>query len=43
MKLSIKSVYDKLAAKINAIDTSRIVLKTVDDTDQSDLEKNKQI
>ena len=35
-----KTVYDKLVAKVNNIDTSRFVLKTTDDTDKSDLEKN---
>ena len=30
---------DNLAAKVNNIDTSRIVLKTKDDTDKSDLDK----
>ena len=34
-----KTVYDKLAAKVNAIDTSGFVLKTKDDSDKSDLEK----
>ena len=34
-----KSVYDKLAAKVNNIDTSEFVLKTKYDTDKSDLEK----
>ena len=34
-----KTVYDKLVAKVNAIDTSGFVLKTKYDTDKSDLEK----
>ena len=32
------NVYDKLAAKVNSIDTSRLVLKTKYDTDKSKLE-----
>ena len=32
-------VNDNLAAKVNNIDTSRIVLKTKDYTDKSDLDK----
>ena len=39
MKLSKKPVYDKLVAKLNNIDTSRFVLKTKYDTDQSGLER----
>ena len=39
MVLSKKTVYDKLIAKINNIDTSRFVLKTKYDTDKSNLEK----
>ena len=41
MKLSKKkqTVYDKLVAKVNAIETSRFVLKTNYDTDKLDLEK----
>ena len=39
MKLSKKTVYDKLAATFNAIDTSEFVLKNVYDMDKSDLEK----
>ena len=31
-------VYDKLAAKVNSIDTSRFVLKTKYDTDKTELE-----
>ena len=31
--------YDKLVAKVNAIDTSGFFLKTQDDTDKSNLEK----
>ena len=34
-----KTVYDKLAAKVNNIDIRRFVLKTKDDTDKSTLEK----
>ena len=34
-----KTVYDKLVAKINSIDTSAFVLKTKYDTDKSELEK----
>ena len=34
-----KSVYDKLVAKVNDIDTTGFVLKTIYDTDKSDLEK----
>ena len=34
-----KTVYDKLVEKVNNIDTTRFVLKTTHDTDQSDLEK----
>ena len=33
-----KTVYDKLVAKVNAIDTSDFVLKTKYDTDTSELE-----
>ena len=33
-----KTVYDKLAAKVNNIDTSRFVLKAKYDTDKSELE-----
>ena len=33
-----KTVYDKLVAKVNAIDTSDFVLKTKYDTDESELE-----
>ena len=39
MKLSKKTVYDKLVTKLNNIDTSEFVLKTKYDTDKSDLEK----
>ena len=35
----IKTVYDKLVAKVNNIHTSGFVLKTKYDTDKSDLEK----
>ena len=34
-----KTVYDKLIAKVNSIDTSGFVLETKYDTDKSDLEK----
>ena len=34
-----KSLYDKLVAKVNNIDTTGSVLKTTYDTDNSDLEK----
>ena len=34
-----KTVYDRLVAKVNAIDTSEFVLKTQYDTDKSGLEK----
>ena len=34
-----KTVYDKLVAKVNSIDTTGFVLKTTHDTDKSDLEK----
>ena len=34
-----KTAYDKLVEKVNNIDTTRFVLKTTHDTDQSDLEK----
>ena len=33
-----KTVYDKLAAKVNSIDTSAFVLKTKYDTDKSEIE-----
>ena len=33
-----KTVYDKLVAKVNSIDTSGFVLKTKYDTDKSELE-----
>ena len=39
MILSKKTVYDKLVAKVNNIDTTGFVLKTTYDTDQSYLEK----
>ena len=35
-----KTVYDKLVAKVNSIDTSVIVLKTKHDTDKKELENN---
>ena len=34
-----KTVYDKLVAKVNSIDTSAFVLKTKYDTDKIELEK----
>ena len=34
-----KTVYDKLVAKVNNIDTTGFILKTTYDTDKSDLEK----
>ena len=34
-----KTVYDKLAAKVNNIDTSAFVLKTKCQTDKTELEK----
>ena len=34
-----KTVYDKLVAKVNSIDTSEFVLKTKYDADKTDLEK----
>ena len=34
-----KTVYDKLVAKVNAIDVSGFVLKTQHDTDESGAEK----
>ena len=34
-----KTVYDKLVAKLNNIDTSEFVLKTKYQTDKSELEK----
>ena len=34
-----KTVYNKLNAKVNNIDTSQFVLKTKYDTDKSDLKK----
>ena len=37
-----KTVYDKLVAKVNSIDTSGFVLKTKYDTDKSEIE-NKMI
>ena len=42
MMLSKKTVYDKLVAKVNNIDTSGLVLKTKYDTDKSDLGKRNQ-
>ena len=35
----VKTVYNKLAAKVNNIDTSAFVLKTIYQTDQAELEK----
>ena len=37
--LSKKTVYDKLSAKVNNIDSSKFVLKAKYDTDKSNLEK----
>ena len=34
-----KTVYDKLVAKVNNIDTSDFMLKTIYNTDKTDLEK----
>ena len=34
-----KTVYDKLATKVNNIDTSRFLLKTKHDSDKLELEK----
>ena len=34
-----KAVYDKLAAKVNNIDTSEFILKTKYQTDKKELEK----
>ena len=34
-----KTVYDKLVAKVNSIDTSRFALKTKYDTDKSEIGK----
>ena len=39
MKSSKKTVCDKLVAKLDIIDTSRVVLKAKYDKDKSDLEK----
>ena len=39
MKLSKKTLHDKLAAKVNNIDTSRFVLKTIYGAGKSDIEK----
>ena len=39
MRLLKKSVYDKLAAKVNNIDTSDFVLNTKYNTDKSEFEK----
>ena len=39
MILSKKTVYEKLVAKVNRINTSGLVLKPKFDTDKSDLEK----
>ena len=38
MMLSKKTVYDKLSAKVNNIDSSKFVLKAKYDTDKSNLE-----
>ena len=34
----LKKMYDKLVARVNSTDTSRFVLKTMYDTDKSELE-----
>ena len=34
-----KTVYDKLVAKVNSVDTSGFVLKTQHDRDKSEIEK----
>ena len=39
MKLLKKTVYNKLATKVNNIDTSRFLLKTKYNTDKLELEK----
>ena len=39
MMLLKKTVYDKLVAKVNNIDISRFVLKTMYNTDKSEFEK----
>ena len=39
MKLLKQTVYDKVVAKLNNIDTSGFVSKTKSDTDKSNLEK----
>ena len=39
MRLLKKTVYDKLVAKVNNIDTSEFVLQTKYDADKTDLEK----
>ena len=39
IKVVKKNVYDKLVTKVNSIDTSGSVLKTMYDTDKSELEK----
>ena len=41
MRLSKKTVYDKLVAKVNHIDASEFVLKTKYDTDKSSLVNKK--
>ena len=38
-KIDLETIYDKLVAKVNNIDTSGFVLKTKQDIDKSDLEK----
>ena len=38
MMLVKKTLYDKLVAKVNSINTSRFVLKTKYDTDKSEIE-----
>ena len=40
LKRMLLKIYDKLAAKVNNVDTSEIVLKTKYQTDKTELEKN---
>ena len=43
MKLSKKTVYDKLVTKLNNVDSSGFVLKTKYDTNKSNLEEKSMI
>ena len=43
MKLSKKTVYDKLVTKLNNVDTSGFVLKTKYDTNKSNFEEKSMI